>query len=140
MGGLISGILGGGSSAGQEAQLAEMAKAREAIQQYRPEAMNARINAMKNAQGAYQGANNALETMYGGGSGPSLSPTAKIEGALAGTRPKRFMGHDLPTAPMAPTPGVGGQPRPQGHPGKPPPDAADAAFMMLDPLNIFGAY
>lgn len=150
MGGMISGLLGGGSSAGQEAQMAEMAKAREAIQQYRPEAMNARLNALRNASGAYQGANNALETMYGGGGGgPSLGPVAAMKGKLGAAQvnsPRRFMGHDLPSmhpsqgAMPGPT-GPTGQPGPQRprQPGQSP-DAAEAAFMLMDPLNLFGGY
>ncbi len=67
MGGIISGILGGGEkSDGQEAQLESMRRMAEGLKDYRPEAMQARINAMGQSAKQYQGASNALETMYGG--------------------------------------------------------------------------
>jgi hypothetical protein len=144
MGGMLSGLLGGGESAGQEAQLASMAASREDIQQYRPEAMQARINALKNASGAYQGANNALQTMYGGAPGAAPGPMAKMQGqfgAMSDSGPKRFMGHDLPAHPQGMVQGGAGGP-PTGGPGQPrrpghQPDALDTAFMMMDPLGIF---
>ncbi len=154
MGGLISGILGGGNSGAQEAQLAEMAKAREAIQGYRPEAMNARINALRNASGAYQGANNALETMYGGSPSPKPTGLAGMKdtfGKLQDSGPKRFMGHDLPQGmhpSQGPMPGAtptGGPGAPGGQPGRPQHLGdgnrwEDQAAMMIDPLGIFRGF
>ncbi len=85
MGGIISGILGGGEkSDDQEAQLESMRAMAAGIRDYRPEAMQARINAMNQSAKQYQGASNALETMYGGrhvgeavgGASPMSNPAA----------------------------------------------------------------
>lgn len=130
MGGMISGILGGGNSGAQEAQLAELQKAREAIQAYRPEAMQARLNALSNMSTAYQPMNNALETMYGGRAAPG--PMKAIGG-------RKFMGHELPndsTAPQQPQ-----QPQSQHQRGRPPIGEGngweDSAAMLVDPIGIF---
>lgn len=56
-------LFGGG---GQEAQAAALKAATDAYGNYRPEAMQARLNLLSNASTAYQGMNNALQTMYGG--------------------------------------------------------------------------
>lgn len=119
MGGLISGIFGGGSSPGQEKQMAALRASREDIQRYRPEAMQARLNALNNMTSAFQGTNNALETLWG-------DPNAKPPGVGGLTRgPQRMLGHDLPQqASPAPQP----QQKPQGMMG----------FNPLDPLGIFG--
>lgn len=92
MGGLISGVLGGGSSPGQEEQMRQLKVSREAIQAYRPEAMQARLNALSNMSTAYQGANNALQTMYGGA--PKSNPGPYT--ALPSQPSQRFMGHEMP--------------------------------------------
>ncbi len=122
MGGLISGILGGGSSEGQQQQMQALKASREDIQRYRPEAMQARLNALNNMTSAFQGANNALETLWG-------DPSARPAGVGGLTRrPQRMLGHDLPQ-PYATQPPDQGQPqRPQGMMG----------FNPLDPLGIFG--
>jgi hypothetical protein len=117
MGGLISGLLGGGSSPGQDQQMGALKAARGDIQAYRPEAMQARLNALNNMTSAFQGGNNALETLWGDPNAP------KSTGAPP---PQRMMGHDLPQetpyqGPMSP------QPSPQG-----------GGFNLLDPLGIFG--
>lgn len=119
MGGMLSGILGGGSSPGQQQQQQALQASRADIQAYRPEAMQARLNALANATSSYQGANNALETLWGAPEEkgpPSLS--------IGGVRPmpKRMMGHDLPQqgpAPQQPSQGYGGP-------------------SLIDPLGIFG--
>jgi hypothetical protein len=92
MGGIISGIFGGGSSPGQDAQMQGLKASREDIQAYRPEAMQARLNLLSDASSPYQGANNALETMYGGAPPPGVGGF----GASSGSR--RLLGHDLPMA------------------------------------------
>ncbi len=117
MGGLISGLLGGGNSDGQQQQMQALKASREDIQRYRPEAMQARLNALNNMTSAFQGANNALETLWG-------DPNAKIGGPPQGGRPpQRMMGHDLPQQQPMPQPG----PQQQG-----------GGFNLLDPLGIFG--
>lgn len=80
MGSILGGILGGGSSPGQAQQEAALRNATEAYRQYRPEAMQARLNAMGTISNAYQGANNALETLWGAppSGGPSQSPMARL--------------------------------------------------------------
>lgn len=66
MGGILGGLLGGGSSGADQNQLAALQNAALAFQQYRPEAMQGRLNALSNISTAYQPANNLLQTMYGG--------------------------------------------------------------------------
>jgi hypothetical protein len=125
MGGLLSGILGGGSSPGQEAQMAGLKQSREGIQRYRPEAMQAHLNLLSNASKAYQPMNNALETMYGG-RGPK-PPTIGDAGPPEGAP------YAPPGQPAAPP----GQPeQPQGRPQQPP-TAFDGVSFLLDPLGLF---
>lgn len=124
MGGLISGILGGGSSAGQNAQMGALKAARGDIQAYRPEAMQARLNALQNMTNAYQGGQNALETLWGAPQQPQ-KPSPFNKGLQA--MPQRMMGHDLP----------------QGASLSPPqqkPDTTDHAAQFFDPLNLFGEW
>lgn len=131
MGSLISGILGGGQSDAQAGQTAALRQAAENAQAYRPEAMQARLNLLNKATGAYQGMNNALETMYGG-RGPKVGgasafqdaaskTTAQPSEALKGT----FGGHQIPQQPMPQQP----QQRHQQH---------TTTTSILDPLGIFG--
>lgn len=138
MGGLVSGILGGGESPGQAGQQAALQASREDIQAYRPEAMQARLNALSNMSTAYQGANNALETMYGG------TPTGSRFGGLRDVSSgKKFMGHDLPeqAAGMPNVGGQGGAPSPQGRPQIGQGNGwEDAAAMAVDPLGIFRGF
>ncbi len=122
MGSIISGIFGGGESAGQQQQMQALRASRDDIQRYRPEAMQARLNALNNMTAAFQGANNALETLWG-------DPSAKPAGVGGLTRrPQRMLGHDLPqpyaSAPQQAPP----QQQSQGMMG----------FNPLDPLGIFG--
>jgi hypothetical protein len=127
MGGIISGILGGGSSPGQEAQMEGLKQSRAGIQRYRPEIMQAHLNLLSNASKAYQPMNNALETMYGGrgpkpsqpAPGPQGGPPA---GGAAPNQPPRFMGHDVP---------------PQGQPTGGP---YDQIYNFLDPAGIFKGF
>ncbi len=116
MGGLISGILGGGSSDGQQQQMQALKASRDDIQRYRPEAMQARLNALNNMTSAFQGANNALETLWG-------DPNAKPKPVGGG--PQRMMGHDLPR-----------EPYPQQQ--QPQAPQQQGGFNLLDPLGIFG--
>jgi hypothetical protein len=128
---MLSGLFGGGGdSEAQAAQQAELAKARAALQQYRPEAMQARLNLFNNASTAYQGANNALETMYGGGGNV---------GGGGGESPRRLMGHDLP----ADAGGGGSAPMPPGQQGPPPRQHIgdgnrweDTAARFIDPAGF----
>lgn len=113
MGGLISGLLGGGSSDGQQQQMNALKASRADIQAYRPEAMQARLNALNNMTSAFQGANNALETLWG-------DPNVK---KMPQPPPRRMMGHELPQQ-MPPSP----SPQPQ----------QPSYFNPLDPLGIFG--
>lgn len=55
--------------AAQAQKLAAMQQAAQVYGQYRPQAQQARINALSNISTAYQPANNALATLYGGGTG-----------------------------------------------------------------------
>ncbi len=133
MGGMISGLLGGGESGAQAAQQAELAKARQAIQDYRPEAMQARLNLFNNASTAYQGANNALETMYGGRSGPKPTGLAALAGGgVAAKKPEVVMGHEMPQQPMP-----GQKPRPKIGEGN---GWEDTAAQFIDPIGIFRGF
>lgn len=117
MGGLISGLLGGGSSDGQQQQMQALKASREDIQRYRPEAMQARLNALNNMTSAFQGSNNALETLWGDPNAQKPAPQA----------PQRMMGHDLP------------QEMPyQGPMQGPPQGDQPGGFNLLDPLGVFG--
>lgn len=121
MGGIISGILGGGSSPGQQQQQQALKASRADIQQYRPEAMQARLNALKNMTDAYGGTQNALETLWG-------DPNAKPR---IGGPPQRMMGHDLPQ----------GGPFPPRQPPGPPQQAPVNPFPGIpDNLNPFKGY
>ncbi len=119
MGGLISGLLGGGESSGQQQQMGALRAARGDIQAYRPEAMQARLNALNNMTSAFQGANNALETLWGA--------PPQVGGRNFKAPPKRMMGHDLPEASAQ---------GPQQPPQAPPQQGG--GFNPFDPLGIFG--
>lgn len=127
MGSLISGFLGGGQSDAQAGQTAALQQARDAAHQYRPEAMQARLNLLNKASGAYQGMNNALETMYGGRGG------GKVGGG--------FAEHGAPQPPDGRLPTFGGHPMPQQPQGPQPqgaPRQGGGGFNLLDPLDILG--
>ncbi len=129
MGSILSGVLGGGSSAGQDAQMQGLHAARADIQKYRPEAMQAALNAMSNASSGYQGANNALETLWGTPSSPpSVGQQLSSKDNGYGPTPQRMMGHDLPQQ----GPDVGTDPRyvaPRGNP---------QSGKLWDPFGILG--
>ena len=74
MGSILGGILGGGSSEGQEQQQAAIRQAGQGYQQYRPELFQAMMNSLNQANSAYQPANNMLATMYGPKTGGPQSP------------------------------------------------------------------
>ena len=127
MGSMISGLLGGGQSDAQAGQTAALQRAAQSAQAYRPEAMQARLNLLNKATGAYQGMNNALETMYGGRGG------GKVGGGFSGHAPENphglppptFGGHQVPQQPQQQQPGR------QAMGGFNP-------MSLLDPAGIFG--
>jgi len=130
MGSAISGLLGGGQSDAQAGQLAALQQARDAAAAYRPEAMQARLNLLSKASGAYQGMNNALETMYGGrnkinGVGPN---TPQMPG-----QPQSFAGIPMPQQPFhqegRPTTGPGSQTVDRG---------GFNPMAIFDPAGVFG--
>lgn len=130
MGSLLSGILGGGQSEAQAGQTAALRQAAENAQAYRPEAMQARLNLLNKATGAYQGMNNALETMYGGrGKVGQPYRDAASQGTQRPDVKATFGGHQVPQGPMPPQPQAQ-QPQ-QPH---------QRGFNILDPLNIFGGF
>ncbi len=122
MGSMISGILGGGQSPGQQAQMQGIQASREDIQRYRPEAMQAALNAFAQASSAYQPMNNMLETMYGGGGGAKPPPDFRNFKPMPRTAPPQG------AAPPA-QPG-----RPQGRPD---PYNNNVGLQLLDPAGIF---
>ena len=128
MGSMISGLLGGGQSDAQAGQTAALQQARDAAAAYRPEAMQARLNLLNKASGAYQGMNNALETMYGG-----RGPKAGV-GSPAGMPQQTFGGMQLPQQPFhqegRPTTGPGAE-APIDRGGFNP-------IALFDPANVFG--
>lgn len=117
----MGGLFGGGQSDGQQAQTAALRQASEAARAYRPEAMQARLNLLSKASNAYQGMNNAMETMYGGrsprvGTGGMDSAPQNPHGLTgSGT----FGGHPMPQQPA--------QQRMQGF----------DPMSILDPAGIF---
>ena len=117
MGSMLSGLLGGGQSDAQAGQTAALQQARDAAHQYRPEAMQARLNLLNKASGAYQGMNNAMETMYGG-RGPKVGGPSNAPPQQEPVRQPTF----------------GGNPVPQQRQSKP----SGGGFSLLDPLGIFG--
>ena len=126
MGSLLSGILGGGQSDAQAGQTAALRQAADDAQAYRPEAMQARLNLQNKATGAFQGMNNALETMYGGRGSVGQPYKDAAEGSTS--RPDlsakaTFGGHQVPQQPMPQ------QPRQPAH---------QTTTSLLDPLGIFG--
>lgn len=121
MGSLISGILGGGSSPGQEGQMQALRASRNDIQRLRPELMQAKLHALKNMTDSYRGTNNALETLWGD---PNAKPSP-----VGVPQPQRMFGHDMPQGPM-PQPGPP-QPEQRGQPPRP------AMSQFFDPAGIF---
>ena len=131
MGSFISGLFGGGQSDAQAGQTAALQEARDAAHAYRPEAMQARLNLLSKASGAYQGMNNALETMYGGRRAPLDGKLAERPEGLDGRMPTTFGGHPMPQQPQQP-------------PGQPPtapagPQGASRPILstVFDPAGIF---
>jgi hypothetical protein len=133
MGGILDGILGGGSkSDSQEAQLKAMENSARQLQQYRQEAMQGRMNVMNQAAGAYQGANNALQTMYGGRKDPNPAMVGESVGGKFGRQPG------------APQPEVSPMANPVAGNPQAPPQAqgggvgfGDVIGTVLDPLGFF---
>jgi hypothetical protein len=131
MGSILSGILGGGQSDAQAGQSAALQQARDAAHAYRPEAMQARLNLLNKASGAYQGMNNAMETMYGG-RGPKVG-NGGVGGAPQGPTEATptFGGHPVPQQPQqSPMPQQS-----QGHQRQLAPGSAPGGW---DPFGIFG--
>ena len=110
-------LFGGG---GQEEQSAALANATRNYEQYRPDAYQAQMNSLNNAMSAYQGANNALQTLWG-------------------AKPQQSSGMPhlsaMPKAPATPM-GMMTQP-PQVGPNRPSQPEADPIKMLFDPLGIF---
>jgi len=132
MGSILSGITGGGSSPGQDAQMQGLKATQQDLQSYRPEAMQARLNLLSNASAPYQGMNNALETLWGAPQTPQQG-IGQLRGSY-GPSPQRMMGHDMPRQELPPPQHVGSDPNYVGQQG---PDMMD---QFLDPLNIFGGW
>lgn len=135
MGSILGGIFGGGQSSGQQAQMQGLHAAREDIQRYRPEAMQAALNAMSNASTGYQGSNNALETLWGAPqtSGGPQSGRDQLSGGF-GSMPdseRQKMNGQGPPSPGAP-------PSPGGHNysggGY---QSNDPILSILDPAGLF---
>lgn len=66
---LVGGFFGSPADSAKQAQIANT---QAMYGQYRPEMAQARMNAMRNQMGAYQGAMNALADMYGTRGSPSV--------------------------------------------------------------------
>jgi len=121
MGSILGGILGGGSSAGQQAQMAGIKGSVGDYQTYRQEMAQALLNTLNQANSAYQGTNNALATLWGS--------------------PSRTTAPGTPAAHTPATPNVGpALPPPSGSPmgNAPRPNPADswltAGEAIMDPF------
>jgi hypothetical protein len=130
MGSILGGILGGGSSPGQDAQMQGLKASQADLQAYRPEAMQARLNALSNMSTAYQGANNALQTLWG--APPSNLPADRLQGM--GSIGPTMMGHPMPS----PGPSQGTSPQAVATGGSHFADEYDPVMRLLDPAGIFG--
>lgn len=132
MGSILGGILGGGSSPGQQSQMNAIHGSAQDYQAYRQEMAQALLNTLNQANSAYQGTNNALETLYG-------APGPKSQGLGVGgawdARPSQ------PSQPMPskPTPPMGGSSM-----GNAPRHASSgddpwitAGQALLDPAGVF---
>lgn len=109
--GLVSGLFDSGgitpsSGAGSDAALqaaqaqkiALMQQALKMTEAYRPQIAHARQEAMNNRLGAYQGAANALQTMYGGGHGAIPNVDQGKRASTAGvTAANGYIGNRLST-------------------------------------------
>lgn len=138
MGSILGGIMGGGSSPGQDAQMQGLKATQQDLQAYRPEAMQSRLNALSNMSTAYQGANNALETLWGAPQGGPQTAAQKLNGGF-GPPPQRMMGHEMPQGAF-PGPMTSQQASAaEGHYTKKPQEY-DPVSQLMDPLNIFGGW
>lgn len=133
MGSILSGVMGGGSSPGQDAQMQGLKATQGDLQSYRPEAMQGRLNLLSNASVPYQGMNNALETLWGA---PPVKAGGPMEQnrATYGSLPPRVLGHDLPQGQLPPPQHVGSDPNYGGS------REPDMVSQFMDPLNIFGSW
>jgi hypothetical protein len=117
MGSIVSGMMGGGSSPGQEAQMQAVKQGGQDYQNYRPQAMQARLNMLGSAMLPFQGANNMLETLWGD---PNQKPARKPL-TWGGHQPATPMGQQAQQMQSQPQKGYGDDP----------------ASNFLDPLGIF---
>lgn len=106
MGSILGGLLGGGSSPGQDAQMNAIHGSVQDYQTYRQEAAQALLNTLNQANSAYQGTNNALETLYGqptqkqGNGLPSFGAPLQRAQATAQPSPARTIGSAGFASPM----------------------------------------
>ena len=150
----------------QEAKIAQMRQAAQVYAGYRPQAQQARMNALSNISTAYQPANNALATMYGGtaqnsayqarpeGYKPitaggaqaqqSYRPLPQVQpGQIQATDPRNPPGSTIPITrpsaqPQAPLTSARPQPEPAPKPvaAPPPPSALAAAKAPANNIPI----
>lgn len=117
MGSIVTGFMGGGSSPGQEAQMQALKQGGRDYNDYRQQAMQARLNLLGSAMLPFQGANNMLETLWG-------DPNQKRHFGPFGHRPQP------PQTPM-------GQQAQQMRPTQQNDD--DPGSRLLDPLGLFSS-
>jgi hypothetical protein len=98
--GALYGIFGDNRSDAANAHAAEFGKAADAYEAYRPVAIQARMNALKNAFSLFSPVQGALGNMYGGAA-PQFDMSKAFQSPFAGTA------------------GPGGQPPPAAAPGQP---------------------
>ena len=150
--------VGEDTAAAQRRKLDDMRSAMLAYQQRRPEVAQTMLNAMANQSGAYQGANNALATMYGGQrppprqDGPPLSGPGPLPPGVGGRErpnyvlPPTGMGQGMPPRPMpgqvpprppqGPPPGTG--PAGVSYQGLPPSPLTPGMFKPLPEPSRYG--
>ena len=102
---------------GQAEQSAALENATKSYEQYRPDAYQAQMNALNSAMSAYQGANNALQTLWGAKARPGQPLVAKPATPM-GMMMSRPVG---PTAPPPQQPEQGG----------------DFIQKLFDPIGLF---
>lgn len=130
----MGGLLGGGS--GQQQQMNAIHGSTKDYQAYRQEMAQAMLNTLNQANSAYQGANNSLQTLYG-------APAPKPSGILGGG------GYGAPIAhPAAPQQAPAAQGSPAAPGGSPMSNAPQGVThnqalnrglgALFDPIGLFG--